>query len=358
MATIKSMTQIRSLDGRRRPASFLARLIVLLIVLVTLLALAGCGDDDSSAGGSITVYSGRSEELIQPIFDAFETATGIGVDVKYDSSAVLALLIEAEGDQSPADVFISQSPGAVSYLGGLDRLSALPDDLLEQVDPAYRASDGTWLGVTGRVRTLVYNTDLVDPADLPESVLDLADPAYAGQVGVAPTNGSFQDFVTAIRIALGDDAAQEWLDGMAANDSPTFEGNSAIVDAVARGEIPMGLVNHYYVLEFLAEDPGLPLANHFFPSTDLGSLLITTGTAVLDTSDGVESSLALLEYFLSPEAQNQFSAGEGEYPLVAGVAIPETLPPLNGLAYEIDLDRLGGGLERTTDMIAASGIDD
>ncbi len=330
----------------------------LVAALLVSLAATSCGDDDDRAegGGTLTVYSGRSEELIAPIFDAFSAETGIDVDVKYGDSAELALLIETEGDASTADMFISQSPGAVSYLDGLGRLSELPADVIGQVDEAYRATDGTWTGVTGRVRTLVYNTDLVDPASLPDSVLDLADPAYAGQVGVAPTNGSFQDFVTAMRLALGDDETASWLDGMAANESPAYDRNSAIVEAVSRGEIPMGLVNHYYVLEFKAEDPNAPLANHFFPATDLGSLLITTGVSIVDTADDVPAAEQLLAFFLTPEAQTMFSAGEGEYPLIAGVPVPESLPELSGLGYVIDLDELGGGLARTTELIAESGL--
>lgn len=360
VSTLRAMS--RPAPRRRvRSRRFLAAGTALLLALMA----TACGDDDGDAAGgtdtgggeaSVTVYSGRSEELIQPVFDAFSADTGIDVDVKYGDSAELALLIDTEGDRSPADVFVSQSPGAVGFLDGDDRLQALPSELLDRVDPDYRGSDGTWVGVTGRVRTLVYNTELVDEADLPDSVLDLTDPVYAGQVALAPTNGSFQDFVTAMRMALGDDATLAWLEGMAANDAPTYDRNSAIVEAVSRGEVPMGLVNHYYVFEFLEEDPGAPIANHYFPSTDLGALLITTGTGVLDTSDDVEASQRLIDYFLSPPAQELFSAGEGEYPLIADVPAPEGMPPLSGIGYSIDLDELGGGLERTTEMIRESGL--
>src|SRR5690606_16321628 len=199
-------------------------------------------------GGTLTVYSGRNEELIQPLLDDFTEETGIGVDVRYGDSADLALLIEEEGGNTPADLFISQSPGAVGYLAEQGRLADIGEDVLGLVDEGDAAEDGTWVGLSGRVRTLVYNTDLVDPATLPDSVLDLTDEEYAGQVALAPTNGSFQDFVTVLRVELGEDEAQAWLDGMAAGDPPTFDGNTAIVEAVGRGEVPMGLVNHYYAV--------------------------------------------------------------------------------------------------------------
>lgn len=337
------------------------------ILLAVFLLAPSCGsasdpDRDPAPGSSldgttITVYSGRSEELIQPVFDAFEAATGARVAVRYLESAEAALLIDAEGDQSPADVVISQSPGAIGFLDEAGRLAPLDDTILDRVEPDFRDSDGTWVGITGRVRTLVYNTDLVDPAELPASVLDLVEPAYAGRVAVAPANGSFQDFVTAMRSELGDEATATWLEGMAANESPNYAKNSAIVDAVTRGEVPMGLVNHYYLPEALEEDPGLPGANHFFPAGDLGSLLIVSAAAVVDSSGDPDSAAALIAYLLSDEAQAVSASAEKEYPLVSGVAAPAGLAPLDdAAAVVIDLDVLAGGLARTQELIDESGI--
>ncbi len=342
----------------RLPAVALALFVLLALLLASCGSDGGTDDGEATLDGTtITVYSGRSEELIQPVFDGFEAATGAEVAVRYLESAEAALLIDTEGDQSPADVVISQSPGAIGFLDASGRLAPLDDSILDRVEPEFRGSDGTWVGITGRVRTLVYNTDLVDPAELPDSVLDLVDPAYAGRVAVAPANGSFQDFVTAMRSELGDDAAAAWLEGMAANDSPNYAKNSAIVDAVTRGEVPMGLVNHYYLPEALEEDPGLPGANYFFPAGDLGSLLIVSAAAIVDSSDDPESAAALIEYLLSEAAQELSASGEKEYPLVDGVAPPAGLAPLDEVAAEvIDLDVLAGGLARTQELIDASGI--
>jgi iron(III) transport system substrate-binding protein len=272
----------------------------------------------------------------------------------------LALLIEQEGDASPADVFISQSPGALGFLAGDGRLRQLDPELLATVDAGFRASDDTWVGLTGRVRVVVYNSELVDPADLPDSVLDLADPAYAGRVGVAPTNPSFQDFVTAMRNELGDEATLEWLEGMAANDSPNYQKNSPIVEAVGRGEIDMGLVNHYYNLRALEADPSLPSVNHFLPADDLGSVVIITGGAVLDTSDAPSESEQLLAYLLGDEAQTTFVTETQEYALssTAPVSGPDGVPTLDALTVDtIDFGLLGEGLEGTVEMIRASGIE-
>ena len=336
----------------------------LLGVLLTCIFLAtACGNDDESTadGGtseSITVYSGRSEDLIQPLLDAFTAETGVEVEARYGDSAELALLIQTEGSSSPADVVISQSPGALGLLAGEGRLAPLGDDLMSMVGAGFRASDSTWVGITGRIRVVVYNADLVDAADLPDSVLDLTDPAYAGRVAVAPGNGSFQDFVTAMRNELGDDDTLAWLEGMAANGSPNYPKNSAIVEAVGRGEVEMGLVNHYYNLRALEADPSVASVNHFLPADDLGALVIVTGGAVLSSSDAPATGQQLLEWMLSESTQGTFAAETQEYPLRDGVASPDGVPALDGFAVDtIDYDLLGDGLTGTIELIRSSGIE-
>lgn len=307
---------------------------------------------------SITLYSGRNEELIQPLVDQFSEQTDINVEVRYGGSAELALLIQTEGDNTPADLFISQSPGALGLLAGEDRLRPLGNDLSSRVAPGYVASDNTWVGLTGRVRVVVYNSNLVNEADLPTSVLELVDPKYVGRVGVAPTNGSFQDFVTAMRNELGDDATLEWLEGMAQNNSPNYPKNSAIVEAVGRGEVPMGLVNHYYNLRAVEADPSVPSKNHFLPVEDIGSLVIVTAGAVLSASDSSTAAESLLDFLLSDDAQVTFAEQTQEYPLVAGIAAPTGLPSLDGYAAQtIDYDLLGDGLLGTINLIRESGIE-
>ena len=316
--------------------------------------LAGCGGDDEDR---LVVYSGRTSNLINPLLEQFSEETGTPIDVRYDDSANLALLIGEEGDRTPADVFISQSPGAVGFLDEAGQLTELPEDVIEMVPEGDAAADGGWVGLSGRVRTLVYNTDLVDPADLPDSVLDLTAPEYAGQVALAPTNGSFQDFVTVLRTELGEEEATAWLEGMAAGDAPTFTNNTAIVEAVGRGEVPMGLVNHYYAFVAREEDPDLPVENHFFAEGDYGSTLLVTAASVLAQSDQGEDAEALVEFLLSAEAQAYFAEETFEYPLASGAEPDPALPPLDEVApTRVDLGELGGGLAATTELIDASGL--
>lgn len=336
----------------------LARRIEALAVLVGLLALtalAGCGGDDK-----VTIYSGRTEDLIQPILDDFTDATGIEVEIKYGQSADLALLIEEEvsAGKSDVDVFLSQSPGAVGYLDELGMLADLPAEVLALVPSEVADDDGRWVGFSGRQRVLVYNTELVDPSELPSTIAELTDPSWEGRIGLAPGNGSFQDFVTAMRATTGDDATRSWLDGIAANDPVSYENNLAVVSGVARGEVEVGLVNHYYNYRALAEDPDQPTANHQLADGDPGSLLIVTAASIVEGTDQPEAAAELIEWLLGDGGQSYFAEQTFEYPLAIGTEPPSNLPPLDFQDVGgIDFDELGGGLSGTRDMIADAGLE-
>jgi iron(III) transport system substrate-binding protein len=305
----------------------------------------------------ITIYSGRGESLVGPVLERFNEETGIGVDVRYGDSAEIALLIDEEGNSTPADVFYSQSPGASGFLAERGRLGRLPDEILEQVDERFRGRDGSWVGITGRQRVLVYNSDVLSEDDLPASVFDINDEPYAGRVAVAPSNGSFQDFVTALRQVEGDDAAGRWLTALAEAGAPTYANNNAIVEAVGRGEVDMGLVNHYYNYRFLEEDPNLPSRNYVFPDNDIGALLIDSTAALTASAADDPDAQRLVEYLLSADAQRYFADETKEYPLAAGVAPADDVPPLDiESTPAVGLDDLGGGLERTLELIRDSGL--
>ena len=334
------------------------RHLALTVVLAVTTLVAAAGPASAGAGGNLTVYSGRTPELIQPLLDEFTAETGIEIEARYGDSADLALLIDEEGDQTPADVFISQSPGATGYLDGNGRLRTIDQDIAQLVDARYRATDSRWIGVSGRVRVLVYNTDLVKARELPDSVFDLTKPKYQDQVAVAPTNGSFQDFVTAMRELEGERRTKKWLAGMEANGARAYASNSAIVEAVSRGEIPMGLVNHYYAALAKAADPSTPVENHVFAHQDVGSVILVTAAAVIDQTDDRKLAERFVRYLLSKSAQTHLAEDEFEYPLARGVKPLGDLPPLSKVdAPQLDLSSLGGGLLRTRELIAESGLE-
>ncbi|HEX2051251.1 MAG TPA: extracellular solute-binding protein [Actinomycetota bacterium] len=329
-----------------------AAIAALALVLPALLGACSGGRD------ALTIYSGRDEALVEPLLERFAEDTGIPIDVRYGDSGDLALLLAEEGDDTPADVFFSQSPGSVGFLASRGLLRRLDGDVAGAVEARWRGRDDLWVGLSARQRVLVYDSESVDEADLPASVFDLTDERYAGKVGIAPSNASFQDFVTAMRQVHGDDAARAWLRAMAANESPTFPDNSSIVAAVGRGEIPFGLVNHYYNYRALEEDPGAPSRNYVFPDRDVGSILLETTASVLASTDKAEEANRFLEFMLSRESQSYFARETFEYPLAAGVEPAPALPPLDvASAPDVPLTTLGDGFRATADMIAESGLE-
>jgi iron(III) transport system substrate-binding protein len=328
-------------------------------IVVTLSLAVGCAEE--SAGGAdtaaepLTVYSGREEELVGSVIDDFTEETGIGVEVRYGDTAELAATIVNEGEASPADVFWAQDAGALGALEDEELFAALPMDVLDVVDPRFRSEEGEWVGVTGRSRVMAYNTEALSEAEVPDSVFDLTNPRWDGRVGWAPTNGSFQAFVTAMRELEGEEDTRTWLEGMLANGVQHYSENTLILEALGRGEIDLGLTNHYYLYRYLAEDPDFPVANAY-PDGDVGALLNVAGVGVLASSDQSESAEGFVEYLLSEAVQSFFGkvTDELEYPLREGVTA-EKLPPLEELdPPDIDLSDLED-LQGTLDLLREVG---
>ena len=326
-------------------------LLVALVCIGTAPALADSHDP-------LTIYSGRNESLIGPLLAQFTEDTGIEVEVLYGGTSAVANQILTEGENSPADVFIAQDGGALGALAAAEMLAELPAETLELVaNPAFISPDGVWVGVSGRARVLVYNPEMLAELELelPESILDLTDEAWSGLVGWAPTNASFVSNVTAMRELLGEDETAAWLADMLANDVQAYPKNTPIVQATIDGEVAVGLVNHYYLFRFLAEDPEITATLHFFPGGDVGSLINVAGAGILQTSDQPEIAQQFIDYLLSDAAQSYFAETTFEYPLVATVEPSVDLPALEELEVpEIDLSDLAD-LQGTLEMIENSG---
>jgi iron(III) transport system substrate-binding protein len=330
-------------------------------VAAALVALAaGCGGDDGGgASGTLTVYSGREQELVEPLFERFEEETGIDVEVRYGDSAELAATIAEEGGNSPADVFFAQDPGSLGAVEAQELFAELPDSILSRVDERFRDPDGHWIGTSGRVRVVVYNTDEVTQEELPTSVFDVTDPRWKGKIGIAPTNASFQAFVSAMILSLGEERTREWLEQLRANDPKLYERNTPIVEAAAAGEIEIGLVNHYYLYLVKEEQPDAPVANHFLSGDDPGALVSVAGAGIVEGSDQEDEARRFVEFLLSDDGQRFYveEAEEAEYPLVDGIEPKEGLPPLDELeGPRLELDDLGPQLEQTLELLNEVGF--
>ncbi len=323
-----------------------------LLAGLPVLVLAACGGGD---GARLTIYSGREESLVGPVIEQFSNATGIEVRVKYGKNAELIATIQEEGDNSPADIFFGSDPGALGAIS--DRFTVLADDLLGRVDARFSSGDGKWVGISGRARVIVYNTDALTAADLPDSIFDFTDPKWKGRIGWAPTNGSFQGMVTAMRLIEGEERTRQWLEGIKANDPKEYPKNTPIVQAAGAGEIDVGFVNHYYLYRFLAEEgESFSARNHFLKGGDAGAVVLVAGAGILDTSDNVEAAQAFLEYMLSPVAQQYFAGQTFEYPLVEGAKAQVGLVPLSGIEIpDIDLSQLSD-LEGTLALLRETGV--
>jgi iron(III) transport system substrate-binding protein len=308
--------------------------------------------------GEFTLYSGRNETLVGPLVEEYADESGTAVDVRYGGTGELAATILEEGDDTPASMFFSQDAGALGLLAGDGRFEPLPSELLDRVDERFRDPDGRWVGVTGRARVLAYNTNTLAPEDLPSSVRDLTDPDWAGRVGWAPENASFQAFITAFRLFDGEDAVRGWLEAMIANGTVNFgDSNSAIVQAVGNGEVDAGLVNHYYVYAVGREaGENFPVANHFFAAGDPGSLINVAGIGLIAGADDADAALAFADYLLSDDAQEYFATQTFEYPLIEGVAAPEGLVPLSEIGHpDIELGDLAD-LRGTLALLSEVGL--
>lgn len=351
----------------------------LALILIGLLVFAGCANGAASSAptaapsavpgassaapspeptlsGTLTIYAGRSESLVGPLIERFKTETGLDVQVKYAGTTDLAATILEEGDASPADVFFAQDAGALGAVGADGRLAPLPAETLATVDARFVADDGTWIGISGRARVVVYDTRVLAEADLPTSIDAFTDAAWRGRIGWAPTNASLQSFVTAYRVMKGDDAAKAWLEGIVANEPKTYDGNDAVLAAVAAGEVEVGFVNHYYLMRQLIEQgDDFPVRNHFLAGGDPGSLVNVAGVGILSTAKNPAAAQAFVDFLLSSESQTYFATETSEYPLIDDVKADPKLPPLDEIASpDIDLSDLSD-LEGTLQLMQAAG---
>ncbi len=338
------------------------RTLVALTALASTVALTGCapaGPEQTPVAtesieqkDSLVLYTGRAEALIGPLIEMFTAETGIEVEVRYAGSAELAAQILEEGENSPADVFLAQDAGALGAISKAGLFKFVPTETLAKVNGLYADREGYWIGVSGRARILAYNPERV--TELPSSVFELAEPKWKGRIAIAPSNASFQSFVTAMRVVEGDQVTSLWLEAMKEN-AVIFEKNGGILDAVDAGQVDAGLINHYYwyakALEVGAENMASRLAP--FAAGDLGNLVNVAGAGIINDNS---ASRAFMEFLVSKTAQTYFAEQTAEYPLIPGIDVIEGLTPLEDVkSPDVDLSDLDT-LGETLELIRASGL--
>ncbi len=355
------------------PARPSRRTSALALAATALLGLTACGSGsgagsggDTTAGGTgaaagdaLVIYSGRNENLVGPLLDDLKKDVGTPVEVRYGDSSQLSAQLAEEGERTNADVFFSQDAGALGALAKAGRLAALDDATLAKVEEGYSDPGKHWVATSARARVIAYNPTKAPAIATSTTIDDVLDPQYKGRIGFAPTNASFHSFVTALRVAKGEDGAREWLTKFKANAPKAYEKNTTVLEGVESGEVDLGLINHYYWYERVAEKgkDNVVSAIRFLNSEDPGSLINVAGVGILQNTDQKEAATKAVNFLVGQRAQTYFADETAEYPVVAGVTTTQhDLPALSSLKRPtIDLNDLDS-LPATLEMLNQVGL--
>ena len=333
-------------------------LVIALAVVAAALSLAAAAATAPGQTTSLTVYSGREQALVKPIMDRFTKETGIQLNVRYASSTALATALVEEGRNSPADVYWSQEPGTLGLVGARGLLARLPQATIGKVPSRFTTPSRRWVGTSGRSRVLVYNTTELRTNELPASVWGLTASRWKGKIGLAPTNASFQAFLGATINLFGEARVRTWLEGLQANDVRFYPNNTTVVQAVGRGDVEVGLVNHYYLYNLLASTPDLPVRNHWFRDGDPGNLVLAAGVGIVASTQKAAAAQRFIDFLLSKTGQRMIARGPGaaEYPLVEGVPRRPGLRPLTSIrGPKYNLGRLSADLAPAVRLLLEEG---
>jgi iron(III) transport system substrate-binding protein len=336
-----------------------ALLALLTVVLGACAAPVAVTAPQAGVGGRLVIYSGRSEPLLKPVLDAFKTAhPEVEILLKAGSNSEIANALLEERANPQADVFISTELFTIQSLAAQGVFEAYRPAGAESLPAEFRSPEGVWVGLTRRVRVIMYNTDLVSADEAPKSIFELTDPKWKGQIAAAgSTNGSMQAQIAVMRSLLGEAPTEEWLRGLLDNQVTFFGGHTDVRKAVGAGEFKLGLVNHYYYYLQLAE--GSPVGV-VFPDQGEGQIgLISNATAAAIVKGGKNpaAAKALLDFLLSAQGQKLFAEENYEYPLLPGVGVREGVQPLEGLRFaEVDLNKAVADFDATFDLIERVGL--
>lgn len=332
----------------------------LAVLAGTALLFSGCASGAAEEGGSddaLVVYNAQHEELTEEWADAFTEETGIEVVLRNGDDSELGNQLVQEGAASKADVFLTENSPAMSLVEEAGLFAPVDEETLALVPEAYRPASGDWTGIAARSTVVVYNPDLISEAELPASLLDLAEPEWKGRWGAAPAKADFQAIVSAVLETQGEDGARAWLEGMAEN-ATEYRNNIVTMKAVNAGEVPVGVIYHYYWYrdqDAAAEDSGSTKL-HYFGNQDPGAFVSISGGGVLKNARHPEEAQQFLAFIAGEQGQKILGEGYSfEYPVASGVPAKSELPPLDSLnAPVIDPSTLNG--PQVIDLMTEAGL--
>jgi iron(III) transport system substrate-binding protein len=314
---------------------------------------------DDEISDRLVIYSGRSEPLIQPVIDAFKAQNpGVEILLKAGSNSEIANALIEEQANPQADVFITTELFTVQSLAALGIFQPYRPAGADQLPAEFIGPDNHWIGLTRRARVIMYNTDLVSPDEIPESIFDLTDPEWKGQVAAAgSTNGSMQAQIAAMRQLNGEQATEQWLRDLIANEVTFFGGHTDVRKAVGAGEFKLGLVNHYYF--YLQQEEGSPVGVEFPDQgeSQIGLITNATAAAVVKGAPNTATAQAFLDFLVSSEGQKLFAEQNYEYPLLSGVTLRAGVQPLDEfLLADVDIAKAAQEFEATFDLMETVGL--
>lgn len=326
-----------------------------IFVLLTLIV----GIVPPVSADELIVYSGRKDKFVKPVVEKFTAQTGIKVVLHTAKSTALLNKLRVEGDQTVADLYISNDAGNLQTGSDLGLFAAMPAKLVAPINKQYRATDRTWVGLSARARVLVVNKNA--KIDWVKSIFDLADPRLKDKLAITHSgNGSFIAGVTVYMEKVGKEKSSAWLEGIKANaNGKVFSKHSKIVKAVASGKKDVGLVNHYYIYRHLAKHPDAPI-KIVVPDQnddDIGVAWNVAGIAISKHSRKKKVAEMFVDFLVSEAGQKQFSEVNREYPTRTGVAAAKAIPAAGSFKIaDVPMYMLGKKRVETLDLLDSVGM--
>lgn len=320
--------------------------------------LAACGVLGGEA--DVQIYSARNYDL-EEAFAEFEDETGISVEFIFGDDAELLGRLEAEGEDSPADVFMTVDAGNLWSATEAGVLAPVDSPVLDAAVPErYRDSEDRWFGLALRARTVVYDPDAVDPAEFDpvNTYAGLADPKWKGRLCMRGETGAYtQSLVAALIDQYGRDQTLEWVKGWVANDVEVLNNDVILLEAIEAGQCEVGISNHYYLARELADDPDFDVALYWASQEGDGVMENLSGGGVVSSSDNPTDAQRLLEW-LATDGQRSFIGGNHEYPVNPDVEADEVAASFGPYEpLDIDAEAYGRLNADATALLAEAGYE-
>jgi len=304
------------------------------------------------ADGELNLYSARHYDTDERLYSDFTDATGIVINRIEGKADELLARMMAEGANSPADVLITVDTSRLERAKDSGVLQSVDSDVLEAKIPAnLQDADNQWFGFSQRARIIFYDKDTIETP--PQTYADLADPAYKGQVCIRSSSNTYnQTLLAAIVTHEGEEAATAWAQGVVDNMARAPQGGDTDqLRGIVSGECGIAVSNTYYFARAIRTDvdgvsASIDRIGYVFPDQDgNGAHMNLSGAGVAVNAPNRDNAVRFLEYLASDQAQQYFSAGNDEYPVVAGVEMADSVKQLGDFkADEVNLSDVAKNL--------------